>query len=81
MGAVKRYDNDHGDLFREIELGLDRACTVDAVNTDEAGCATATTGAGTGRAKADPIAAIAVSAAITEAGAVAALLTTASLTT
>ena len=81
MGAVKRYGNDHGNLFRENELGLDRACTVDAVNTDEADRATATTGARTGRVKADPIAAIAASAAIGEAEAVAALLKTASSTT
>jgi hypothetical protein len=81
MGVVKKYGNDHSDFFREIELGLDRACAVDAVNTDEAGRATATAGAGTGRMKANPIKAIAASAAIAEAGALAASLTTASLTT
>ena len=80
-GAVKRYGNDQDDLFREIKLGLDRACAVDAVNTDEAGHATATAGAGTNRVKANPIAAVAASAAIAEAEAVAASLTTAYLRT
>ena len=81
MGAVKRDGNDHGDLFRENKLGLDRACAIDAVNTNEAGHATAAARAGTSRVKAGPIAAIAASAAIAEAEAVAALLTTASSTT
>ena len=81
MGAVKRDGNDHGDLFRENKLGLDRACAIDAVNTNEAGHATATARAGTNRVKANLIGAVAASAAITEAEAVASSLTTASLRT
>ena len=81
MGAVERDGNGRSDLFREIELGLDRACAVDAVDTDKADRATATAGASDGRVKADPIVAIAAPAAIAEAEAVAASSTTESLTT
>ncbi len=81
MGAVERDGNGHSELFREINVCLDRACAVDAVDTNEAGCATAIAGAGAGRVKADYIADIAASAAIAKAEAAAALLMTASLMT